>query len=118
MPDLMAAADLAVTRAGAATVSELAAARLPAILIPSPYAMADHQRANAAVLEAAGAAVVVDQAQAVASGRLEGLVGDLLKEKNRLVAMSEAAHRCAKVDAADRIAEIALEMASPDRAEE
>lgn len=118
MADLMAAAQLAITRAGAATVSELAAARLPAILIPYPYAMADHQRANASVLEAAGAAIVVAQETAIRPGVLEGLVEDLLKEKTRLEAMGEAAHRCARLDAADRIAEIVLRMASRSRAEE
>lgn len=118
MPDLMAAAQLAITRSGAATVSELAAARLPAILIPYPYAMADHQRANASVLEAAGAAAVVDQEEAVRPGFLEGLAGSLLKEKPRLQAMGEAAYRCARLDAADRIAQIVLELASRTRAEE
>ena len=57
-----AAADLALTRAGALTVAELCAWGIPSMLVPLPTAAADHQRANARALEAAGAAMVLEQA--------------------------------------------------------
>ena len=57
-----AAADLAMTRAGAITVAELTAAGMPAVMVPLPHATADHQAANARAVAAAGGAVVVDDA--------------------------------------------------------
>ncbi len=62
MPDLLVAADIVVCRAGASTVTELAVAGLPAILVPLPNAPRDHQRANTAEVEAAGGAIVIDDA--------------------------------------------------------
>jgi len=118
MADLFAAADVAVCRAGAATVHELAASGLPAILVPYPYATGDHQRSNALTLAEAGAAVVVDQAEVVAPGRLGGLLRDLVNEENRLRAMSAAARAWARPDAAAEIARLVLELASPGAASE
>jgi UDP-N-acetylglucosamine--N-acetylmuramyl-(pentapeptide) pyrophosphoryl-undecaprenol N-acetylglucosamine transferase len=61
MAEAYAWADLVVCRAGASTVSELAAIGLPAILVPYPHAVDDHQTYNARVLEQAGAAVIIPQ---------------------------------------------------------
>src|ERR1700680_5333991 len=63
LPARMAAAHLVVARSGASTLSELTVIGRPAILIPYPFAMDDHQAANAAVLEKAGAAWVVPQSE-------------------------------------------------------
>lgn len=107
--DALAAADLAAARAGG-SVLELAAAGLPAILVPYPQATADHQTKNARFMAAAGAAVVVPDAELDAP-RLAREVGGLLAAPERLRTMAKAARAVASPDAADRIAEETLELA-------
>jgi UDP-N-acetylglucosamine--N-acetylmuramyl-(pentapeptide) pyrophosphoryl-undecaprenol N-acetylglucosamine transferase len=97
----LAAADLAVSRAGG-TVWELAAAGTPAILVPYPYATADHQTLNARHFEEGGGAVVVPND---AAGRIPALVDELLADPARLATMREAMLRLARPDAAQAIAE-------------
>jgi UDP-N-acetylglucosamine--N-acetylmuramyl-(pentapeptide) pyrophosphoryl-undecaprenol N-acetylglucosamine transferase len=101
--DALAAADLAVARAGG-SVMEVAAAALPALLVPYPHATADHQTANARVVEQAGAAVVIPDAE-LDGPRLAREVTALLAAPERLAAMAEAARRLAKPEAAGRIAD-------------
>lgn len=104
--DALAAADLAVARAGG-SVLELAAAGLPAILVPYPYATADHQAKNARWMATAGAAVVVADAE-LDGPRLAREVAVLLGAPERLREMSAAARSAARPDAAQRIAEETL----------
>jgi UDP-N-acetylglucosamine--N-acetylmuramyl-(pentapeptide) pyrophosphoryl-undecaprenol N-acetylglucosamine transferase len=75
MAELMSAADLVVTRAGAGTLAELIRCETPAILIPYPHAADDHQRANAAFFERQGGGIVVAQA---AMGQLKAEVFDTI----------------------------------------
>ena len=89
---------------------ELAAAGLPAVLVPYPHATADHQTANARFIEAAGAAVVVPDAE-LDGPRLAREVGALLAAPQRLATMAKAARAVARPDAADRIAEELLALA-------
>ena len=89
--DALAAADLTVARAGG-SVLEVAAAGLPAILVPYPHASADHQTRNAQLMAEAGAAVTVPDAELDAS-RLSREVGELLGSPSKLAAMAEAARR-------------------------
>jgi UDP-N-acetylglucosamine--N-acetylmuramyl-(pentapeptide) pyrophosphoryl-undecaprenol N-acetylglucosamine transferase len=97
----LSAADLALARAGG-TVWELAAAGLPAVLVPYPHATADHQLENARHFERAGGAVVVrDDELRSASGIVRSLLGDAA----RLARMREAMLEAARPDAADVIAE-------------
>lgn len=103
----LAAADLAVSRAGG-TVWELAAAGTPSILVPYPYATADHQTLNARHFERGGGAIVVPNAEAA---RIPGLVDELLADRARLEAMREAMLGLAKPDAADTIAEELIALA-------
>lgn len=110
MADLMSAADIGVSRAGGATCFELAAAGLPAILVPYPYAMGGHQQRNAEAYAETGAAIVLGQDEAVRPGRLGGLLGELLKENHRRRAMAESALRHARPDAADAIAQCILDL--------
>jgi UDP-N-acetylglucosamine--N-acetylmuramyl-(pentapeptide) pyrophosphoryl-undecaprenol N-acetylglucosamine transferase len=105
---LLAAADVVISRAGGA-VFEIAAAGKPAILIPSPNVTADHQSRNAAHF-ADSAAVVIEDSELTAA-RLEREVTSLLAEPRRLEAMSVAARRLARPDAAERIATALLELA-------
>jgi UDP-N-acetylglucosamine--N-acetylmuramyl-(pentapeptide) pyrophosphoryl-undecaprenol N-acetylglucosamine transferase len=82
------AADLVVCRSGASTLAELAAQRMPAVLIPYPYAAADHQNANAQVHELVGAAVRIEEREL--SARLGPTLGDLLKSEAKRLSMSKA----------------------------
>jgi UDP-N-acetylglucosamine--N-acetylmuramyl-(pentapeptide) pyrophosphoryl-undecaprenol N-acetylglucosamine transferase len=105
--DALAVADLAISRAGG-TVWELAAAGTPAVLVPYPYATADHQALNARYFADGGGAVVVRQEEL---GDLPALVEELLADPDRLRRMSDAMHALAKPDAAGEIADELLRLA-------
>ena len=110
MPDVYARATVAVCRAGAGTVAELAAAGLPAVLVPLPGAPSDHQSRNASTFEEAGAAVVVGDAECDGA-RLDAVLSDLLASPDRLADMSAAARGLARPDAAARLADLIEEAA-------
>jgi UDP-N-acetylglucosamine--N-acetylmuramyl-(pentapeptide) pyrophosphoryl-undecaprenol N-acetylglucosamine transferase len=112
MPRRYAWADLAVCRAGALTVAELAMAGLPALLVPYPYAADDHQRANAEALARAGAGCLLGS-RPLDPGELGRTLGELLEKPARLAAMSEAAYGLARPDAADRIVEECAALLAP-----
>ena len=99
----MAAADLVVGRAGG-SVAEIAALGRPAVLVPYPFAAADHQSKNAAWMAATGAAVVVADAD-LDGRRLGGLVRELLADKARLARMALASHEAGRPDATQRVAD-------------
>ena len=107
---LYAAADVAVCRAGATTVAELAAVGLPAILVPLAGAPGDHQTANALALQAAGAARLVPDAELTAA-RLEAELDGVLADAERLAEMGRAGRRIARPGAADAVAALAEECA-------
>ena len=96
-------ADLVIARAGASTVSELATVGLPAILVPYPYAVDDHQRFNAMYLERVQAAIVLLQADLSAT-RLSGLLRDLAANRQRLLQMAIAARSQGMPQATARVA--------------
>jgi UDP-N-acetylglucosamine--N-acetylmuramyl-(pentapeptide) pyrophosphoryl-undecaprenol N-acetylglucosamine transferase len=106
----MKAADVVVSRAGATTLSELAASGRPAILVPLPTSSDDHQRKNADVVAKAGAAVVIEERH-LKTGALAEAVLSLLADPNRRRAMGRAAARLARPDAAARIADRVEELA-------
>ncbi len=102
---------LVIARAGASTISELEVTGRPSILVPLPGAMDDHQTANAASLAAAGGAWVIAQPGFTAdevSGRIEALVRD----PDALSVASAAARGRARLDAAERIADLVLDLAN------
>jgi len=105
-------ADLVICRAGALTVSELAAAGVAALLVPFPYAVDDHQTANARFLADAGAAWLIQQRDLTADR-----LADLLRESAsaqghaRLLDMARAGRALARPNAAERVAERCLEVA-------
>jgi UDP-N-acetylglucosamine--N-acetylmuramyl-(pentapeptide) pyrophosphoryl-undecaprenol N-acetylglucosamine transferase len=107
---LLGAADVAVQRAGASTVSELAVAGVPAILVPLPGAPGDHQSANAHRLAAAGAAVVIPDDELDAA-RLATELDRLLGDEEARAAMTDAARSLARPDAAAAVAGLAEEHA-------
>jgi UDP-N-acetylglucosamine--N-acetylmuramyl-(pentapeptide) pyrophosphoryl-undecaprenol N-acetylglucosamine transferase len=104
----LAAADLAVARAGG-SVWELAAAGVPAILVPYPHATADHQTKNARFFEAAGGAVVVPEGELE---RVPSLVRELLLDAARRERMRRAMLAVARPHAADEIAEELIALAA------
>ena len=108
MADVLTGADLAVCRAGASTVSEIAVAGLPSVLIPLPIATRDHQRANAAELVEAGAAIVINDADTtpdMLERELEPLVGDV--DGRHL--MAEAARSVGRPRAAADVAQLVID---------
>jgi len=107
IPWAMAAADLALCRAGASVMGELPAVGLPAVLVPLPIA-GGHQRPNARYLEKNGAAVMLEDENLE---RMLPTVVGLLHDETGLRAMREAARRLARPDAAGRIARILIELA-------
>lgn len=106
MPARLAAADLVVCRAGATTLSELAAAGRPAILVPFPFAADDHQRANAEAVRDAGAAVVVEDRD-LTGARCAGEIAALAADPARRARMAAAARTLAKPNATAAIADVA-----------
>ncbi len=104
MPKRYAWADLAICRAGALTVAELALAGMPALLVPYPFAADDHQAANARALEEAGAARCLE-ANPLDVNALAQAVAELVTTPGRLVLMREAAERLARSHAPEDILE-------------
>jgi len=105
MAGRLAAAHLVIARSGASTVAELAAAGRPAILVPYPHAMDDHQSANARALERAGAAWLMPQAS-LTPDRLRSRLELLMAEPHDLAEAAQAARRFAQPDAAGALATI------------
>lgn len=107
--DALAAADLVLGRSGG-SIFEVVATGRPAILVPYPFATADHQTANAEWMRAGGAATVIKDADLDAEG-LRTEIAAVLEDPTRLEEMAAAARRLAKPDAARRIADEVLEAA-------
>lgn len=93
-------ADIAVCRAGAMTISELAAAGIPAVLIPLPHAIDDHQNANARYLADVGAAMILPQID-LSPETLAERIKDVIE---RSAEMSKKTRACAKLDATAAVA--------------
>ena len=102
MAEAYSEADLVIARAGATTVSELAAAGVASILIPYPHAVDDHQTGNARFLSETGAAILIPQTELTPSG-----LSSLLAHFNRpaLAAMAAKARALGKPDAASIVAD-------------
>ncbi|NOQ16113.1 MAG: undecaprenyldiphospho-muramoylpentapeptide beta-N-acetylglucosaminyltransferase [Methyloprofundus sp.] len=100
-------ADLVICRAGAMTVSEVAAMGVPSILVPYPYAIDDHQTANAQYLVDAGAGFIIQQDKLEISYLAE-TIKELIQNKE---AMAVAAQQSAKLDATQQVANYCMEVA-------
>jgi UDP-N-acetylglucosamine--N-acetylmuramyl-(pentapeptide) pyrophosphoryl-undecaprenol N-acetylglucosamine transferase len=104
----LSAADLVLSRSGGG-VWELAAAGKPAILVPYPFATADHQTKNARYFQTAGGAILVPETEL---GRVPEIVRSLLGDPRRLEEMGSAMRRVARPNAADEIAEELMTLAA------
>jgi len=102
MPAAINAADVVVARAGAMTVAELTTCGKPAVLIPLPTAIYDHQMKNAKVMEVAGAAVVLPQVD-LTGATLARAVAQILDDPERMKAMEDASVGLRRLDAAEAI---------------
>ncbi|MGI8475301.1 MAG: UDP-N-acetylglucosamine--N-acetylmuramyl-(pentapeptide) pyrophosphoryl-undecaprenol N-acetylglucosamine transferase [Thermomicrobiales bacterium] len=111
LPDVLAAADLVLSRAGAGTMAELAMLGKPSILIPLPLSGGGEQIVNAEHMRAAGAAVVIAQADA-SPDRLLAELAILLGDRRRLDTMAAAARSLGKTDAAAALADELLVLAA------
>ena len=103
-------ADVAVCRAGAMTVAELAAVGVASILVPFPYATDDHQTRNARFLADRGAALLLAEDR-LDAGALAAALGALHEDRSRVESMSRAAYDAAVRDATHRVAAQCLEAA-------
>jgi UDP-N-acetylglucosamine--N-acetylmuramyl-(pentapeptide) pyrophosphoryl-undecaprenol N-acetylglucosamine transferase len=114
MTSALAAADLALSRAGAMTTSEFHVWGLPSVLVPLPTAAEDHQRINAEALEQAGASIVVPEV-GITPAALWSRVEPLLRDEEALKTMAEAASRRARPNAARDIARALAGLLPPGR---
>jgi UDP-N-acetylglucosamine--N-acetylmuramyl-(pentapeptide) pyrophosphoryl-undecaprenol N-acetylglucosamine transferase len=112
MVSLYSAADVAVLRAGANTVAEVALAGVPAVLVPLPGSPRDHQGANARLLASAGGAVVVPDEE-LDGARLAKELDALLADPGRLASMGQAVKALGRPGAAEAVALLAEEHARP-----
>lgn len=111
LPARMAGSHLVISRSGASTVAELAAIGRPSILIPLPHSLDQDQFANAGVLERAGGAIRLEQ-NMFTPARLAAEIAALEAAPARLATMAAAAQAVARLDAADRLADLVLTVAA------
>ena len=102
MASYMAAADLVICRAGAATIGELCALGRASIMVPSPYVAENHQEKNARALEHAGACEVLLEQEAKPE-KLLSMTERLLADDRKREAMGKAAAKLAQLDAGEKI---------------
>ena len=102
-------ADVVICRAGALTIAELAAAGVASILVPFPFAVDDHQTGNARFLSERGAAILLPQSE-LTPRHLADLLQDMTRA--RALVMAQAARAAAQPAAAQRVAEVCMELAA------
>lgn len=105
MEEIYSAADLAISRSGAASLTELSHFGIPAILIPYPHAAENHQTLNAQIFERHEAAVVLKES-AITGEILEEFIRELLDDQPGLAVMSKNSRKLAPENAAERVVQI------------
>ena len=105
MPLCLSAADIVISRAGAMTLSEIAATSSASVLIPSPNVTADHQTRNALYFVENGASVLINETE-LSSDMLTDVVSSLIKNREKLRLMSQNASRLASRNSAEKICKI------------
>jgi UDP-N-acetylglucosamine--N-acetylmuramyl-(pentapeptide) pyrophosphoryl-undecaprenol N-acetylglucosamine transferase len=114
LPSRMASSHLVISRSGASTVAELAAIGRPAMLVPLPHALDHDQRANAALLEQAGGAVMIEQTH-FTPDRVAAEIARLAAAPEKLVEMAAAARSQGVLDGADRLADLVMGLVARPR---
>ena len=114
MPTVMAAADVFISRAGAASCNEIAASGTPCILIPSPNVTDNHQEKNARAIEQGGGAVVVLEKDCTAKTLME-TVDRIIRDKTEYEKMCIALQKMVVLDSAERLCDIITELAAAKR---
>ena len=109
IPARMADTALVISRAGASTVAELAALGRPSILVPYPFAMDDHQTANARALAEPGAALMAPEA-GLTPEALSELIARVLSDPQEAAAMAERARAVGNPNAARDLADLVAEL--------
>ena len=115
VPERLAAAQLVIARSGASTVAEITTVGRPAILVPYPHAIDDHQSANAKAIADAGAAVVVPQ-DSFQPDSLAELLQELLTQPDNLEYAAASARDCGNPDAAVSLADVVCGLIEPNGA--
>lgn len=110
MADVMAAADLVISRAGASSIAEIQALGKASVLIPYPYAAENHQYHNAMALAEKDAATLIEQ-KSLTSGRIADIIKELLADGGRFEKMGLNARNMAKLDAKRMIADVIADLA-------
>ena len=106
IPALFADADIIISRAGASSVAEIAAAGRASLLVPYPFALDDHQTGNAAILDAAQASILCPESDMTAAS-LSGHIQDILRDNQKRTKMASQARSLASQTAAAMIADLA-----------
>ncbi len=106
-------ADLVLCRAGAITLAELCAVGIGAVLVPYPFAVDDHQTANARFFVEAGAGVLIAQTDLTLQ-RLASFLMSFERNRDKLLAMAVTARKLARSDAGEVVARICLEASQPN----
>jgi len=109
MAGAYAAADLIVCRAGATSLAEITASGKAAILIPYPWAANDHQTKNAQAMADAGAAVVINESE-LTSGKLFGVLENLLSDEKKLKKLEKNSARLGNINAAANIVDACIKL--------
>ena len=113
VPERLRQAHLLITRAGASTLAELAAAGRPAILVPLPNSIDDHQKANAGALDSIGGGWLLPE-NSLSPAALAKILEDVLADPTRLEKAAAAARTLGRRDAADRLAELVIDLLPQD----
>ena len=109
MPRRIAESQLVIARAGASTIAELAVIGRPAILVPYPAALDDHQTANARMLVDTGAAILIPEADLTAEAMAQQIAA-LLTNPDDCARMADTAHKVGQPDAASALADLVVEL--------
>ena len=113
VPERLRQAHLLITRAGASTLAELTAAGRPAILVPLPNSIDDHQKANAGALDSIGGGWLLPE-NSLSPAALAKILEDVLADPARLEKAAAAARTLGRRDAADRLAELVIDLLPQD----
>ena len=104
MTNVLKSTDIAISRSGSLSISEICACAISAIFVPYPYAAADHQRKNAQFMVDKGAGLYIEDAD-LSSEKIISTIQNLINDKTLLTSISNHAFKLAKLDSTQKIVE-------------